>query len=199
MGPAPRLDLEEAMADTRLPLRDMAVDLAKLERVLADRLGDAAKGTQLARAYLDGVQEFAYDRTTGSGAVPTSLTGERVELLLSVSKGLSRLIDAREIECVLRVIPAVAKRLQLELRSTHEDTIRPFIYSWALAGASKGKRGLHKGVKGTPVTFGSEHQLEAFAVEAERTGHRVARDIDETTQQWTLFVADSFDLGPYLK
>ena len=175
----------------------MAIDTARLEATLEARLGDPAKARQLARAYLDGVQEYAYDRTTGGGAVPTNLTGERVELLLAVSKGLGRLIDGREIECLLRVTPAVAKRLQLELRSTHEDTIRPFIYRWALKDASLGKRGQHKGVKGRPVSFASEGQLEAFAAEAERTGLLVARDIDESTQQWTLYVVDGFDFGSH--
>jgi len=175
----------------------MAVDESALQAVLAARLGDSDAAKALARAYHDGVIAFAYQRTTGTGAVPTNLTGERVELLLEVSKGLGRLIDSREIECILRVVPAVAKRLQLELRSTHEDTIRPFIYRWALKGASLAKRGKHNGVTGRRVVFASEDQLEAFAAEAQRTGHSIARDIEETTQTWGRYVADGFDFGPY--
>ena len=173
------------------------MDASKLEATLVQRLGDAARAKRLAGAYLDGAHEFAFDRTTGTGSVPTTLTGERVGLLLAVSKGMGRLIDSREIECLLRVTPSVARRLQLELRSTHEDTIRPFIYQWALAKASTGKRGIHEGVTGTPVKFATEAQLEAFAVEAERTGMPITRDIDEGKQQWTLFVSDGFDFSAY--
>lgn len=175
----------------------MAVNDSKLEETLTQRLGDATKAKQLARAYLDGVHEFAFDRTTGTGSVPTTLMGERVELLLAVSKRMGRLIDSREIECLLRVTPSVAKRLQLELRSTHEDTIRPFIYRWALEKATAGKRGKHQGVTGTPVTFATEAQLEAFLVEAERTGVQVSKDVDEGKQQWALYVADGFDFSAY--
>jgi hypothetical protein len=172
-------------------------DETALEKVLADRLGDQGRATELATAYRGGVVDFAIERTTGQGGVPTTLVGERVELLLHISKRLGHLITEREIAALLRVNPSTARRLHVELRSVHEDTVRPFVYRYALQNAKLDGRGEHEGVSGLRVAFATEEQMDAFLTEAERTNLPVARKRDEVNRPWLLYVDSGFDLIPY--
>lgn len=169
----------------------------ELTKVLVDRLGEKARASELANAYLAGMADYAVQRTTGQGGVPTTLVGERVELLLHVSKQLGRLISEREVAALLRVNPGTARRLHIELRSVHEDTMRPFVYRYALQNAKSDGKGEHAGVGGVRVAFATEDQMEAFLTEAERTGLRVTRKRDEANLPWLLYVDPSFDLEEY--
>jgi hypothetical protein len=172
-------------------------DDSELRKVLADRLGDDGRAKDLATAYLAGMADYAIERTTGQGGVPTTLVGERVELLLHISKQLGHLITEREIAALLRVNPATARRLHIELRSVHEDVVRPFVYQYALQKAQLDCKGEHGGVKGTRVAFATEEQMEAFLIEAERTGLPVSRKRDEGNHPWLLYVAAGFDFTLY--
>lgn len=173
------------------------VDEGKLIEVLRGRLGEGARAKDLSSAYLTGMANYAVERTTGQGGVPTTLIGERVELLLHISKELGYLLTEREIAALLRVNPGTARRLHIELRSVHEDTVRPFVYRYALGGAKKDGTGRHQGVRGTRVSFVSEEQMEAFLIEAERTGIAVSRKRDEENLPWLLYVDVAFDLEAY--
>lgn len=172
-------------------------DTDALATVLNDRLGDKDRAAELAAAYLGGIREYAMDRTTGQGAVPTTLVGERVEVLLHISKRLGRLIREREIAALLRVNPTVARRLHVELRSMHEDTMRPFVYSYSLQKAKVDGKGEHEGVTGTRIVFATEEQMHAFLMEAERTNLPVTRKRDESNKPWLLYVSGQFDLAKY--
>jgi len=169
-------------------------DLAK---VLTDRLGDQGRAKELASGYLEGMADYAIERTTGQGGVPTTLVGERVELLLHISKRLGHLISEREIAALLRVNPATARRLHVELRSVHEDTVRPFVYRYALQNAKSDGKGEHDGVKGVRVVFATEEQMDAFLSEAGRTNLPVARKRDEGNRPWLVYVGAGFDLAAY--
>jgi hypothetical protein len=168
-----------------------------LEQVLANRLGDKKRAKELASAYLSGMTDYAVERTTGQGGVPTTLVGERVELLLNISRRLGHLITEREIAALLRVNPGTARRLHIELRSVHEDVVRPFVYQYALQGAETNGKGEHAGVQGTRVVFATEDQMTAFLSEAERTSVAVARKRDEANLPWLVYVDAGFDLSAY--
>jgi hypothetical protein len=168
-----------------------------LIKALSNRLGDEGRAKSVAAAYLNGIADYAIDRTTGEGAVPTTLVGERVELLLSISKRLGYLINEREIAALLRVNPSVARRLHIELRSVHEDVIRPFVYRYALGKAKIDGKGEHDGVTGSRVVFASKEQMNAFLMEAERTSLPTARKRDEVNKPWLLYVDSRFDLEAY--
>lgn len=172
-------------------------DEDELTKVLAGRLGDDARAKELTAAYLSGIANYAIERTTGQGGVPTTLVGERVELLLHISKQLGHLITERQIGALLRVNPGTARRLHIELRSVHEDTVRPFVYRYALQNARTEGKGEHYGVVGTRVAFATEEQMEAFLTEAGRTSLPVARKRDETNLPWLLYVHSGFDLTAY--
>ena len=169
----------------------------ELTKVLTGRLGDEARAKELTDAYLSGMTDYAIERTTGQGGVPTTLVGERVELLLHISKRLGHLISEREIAALLRVNPATARRLHIELRSVHEDTVRPFVYRFALQNAKADGKGEHDGVVGTRVVFQTEEQMEAFLSEAARTNLPVTRKRDEANSPWLLYVDSSFDPSLY--
>jgi hypothetical protein len=49
---------------------------AELVKVLADRLGSVGRAKELAGAYIGGMADYAIERTTGEGGVPTTLVGE---------------------------------------------------------------------------------------------------------------------------
>jgi hypothetical protein len=175
----------------------MANDDEELVRVLEARLGSAERAKELAKAYLDGVRDFAVQRTTGEGGVPTTLVGERVEVLLHISKRLGRLITEREISAFLRVNPGTARRLHVELRSVHEDTVRPFVYLYALQNAKTDGKGEHDGVRGVRLVMSSKDQMEALLLEAERTGVPVVCKRDEDDKPWLVYVDGGFDLASY--
>jgi hypothetical protein len=140
---------------------------------LGRRLGDFERGKHLATNYEAGVLAWASKRTAGSGGVPTTLVGERVELLLEVSVALKELLTEREIAALLRVTPGTARRLSNELLSMYEDTVQPFIFDYALDGARLHGTGEYSNVKGRRVTFRSEEQLEAFLGSSSRSGEWV--------------------------
>lgn len=48
----------------------------ELAKVLADRLGDKGRAKELATGYLGGIADYAIERTTGQGGVPTTQVGE---------------------------------------------------------------------------------------------------------------------------
>jgi len=52
-------------------------------------------------------------------------------------------------------------------------------------------------VKGARIAFATEEQLDAFLMEAERTGLRVARKRDDPNRPWLVYVDSRFDLAPY--
>jgi hypothetical protein len=172
-------------------------DKDELVKVLASRLGSEKRAKELAAAYLVGMSDYALERTIGQGGVPTTLVGERVELLLNISRRLGHLITEREIAALLRVNPGTARRLHVELRSVHEDIVRPFVYRYALEGAKTDGKGQHGGVQGTRVVFDTEEQMTAFLSEATRTGVPAARKRDEANSPWLLYVVGGFDLSAY--
>ena len=79
----------------------------------------------------------------------------------------------------------------------HEDTVRPFVYRYALQNAKTEGKGEHDGVVGMRVAFATEEQMQAFLTEAERTSLPVARKRDETNLPWLLYVHSGFDLTVY--
>ena len=164
---------------------------------LGRRLGDTKRGKQLAEKYEEGVLSWARKRTAGAGGVPTTLIGERVELLLEVSVALKQLLTAREIAALLRVTPGTARRLSNELLSMYEDTVQPFIFRYALEGAQNVGPGDYQGVKGRRVSFASDEQLEAFQTEAKRIALPVTRKRGVAEHPALLYVHESFPLADH--
>jgi hypothetical protein len=75
--------------------------------------------------------------------------------------------------------------------------VRPFVYRYALQNAKREGTGEHEGVKGARIAFATEEQLDAFLIEAERTGLRVARKRDDPNRPWLVYVDSRFDLASY--
>jgi hypothetical protein len=168
-----------------------------LAQVLGRRLGSDDRGKRLAEKYEEGVLAWARKKTAGGGAVPTTLVGERVELLLEVSVALKELLNEREIAALLRVTPGTARRLSNELLSMYEDTVQPFIFRYALDGARDLGPGEYQGVKGRRVSFSSTEKLEVFQVEAKRSALPVARKRGEAEHPALLYVPNSFAFSEY--
>lgn len=165
--------------------------------VLGRRLGDVARAEHLAARYEEGILAWARTRTAGSGAVPTTLVGERVELLLAISVALKELLTEREIAALLRVTPGTARRLSEELRSMYEDTIQPFIFRYALENAKNLGPGDYHGVRGYRIAFESEDQLGAFMTEAKRTALPVARKRGDEEHPALAYVHETFKFADY--
>jgi hypothetical protein len=165
--------------------------------VLGRRLGDAARGKHLAAKYEEGVLAWARKRTAGSGAVPTTLVGERVELLLEISVALKELLTEREIAALFRLTPGTARRLSEELRSMYEDTIQPFIFRYALENARNLGPGDYQAVRGYRIAFDSEDHLTAFMTEAKRTALPVARKRGDEEHPALLYVHETFPFAEY--
>lgn len=168
-----------------------------IQDALERRLGDLPRAKDLAAAYRAGVVSWAVDRTTGGGSVPTTLVGERVDLLLAVSLELKGMLLDREIAALLRVTMGTAKRLGSELRAVYEDVIQPFVYDYALADAKKLEAGEYDGVHGYRVSFETPEKLDAFLTEARRTGLKASRKRGEPDLPWLLYVDGTFDFAAY--
>ena len=172
--------------------------MTNIEEKLAKRLGNASDAQDLAKAYIEGVDDWAREWTSGEGPVPTTLIGERVQLLLHVSKQARRLLTDREIAALWRLTPGTARRIAAELRAMHEDTIQPFIYDYAFSGAKKAGFGEYEGTKGTIISFDSQSKLDAFVTEASRTSVDHAVKKGDAEHPHKAYVGEGIDLDRYL-
>lgn len=173
-------------------------ELERLAAALENRLGRHRDGKRLAEAYLHAVQWQAFERAVGSGPPATAFGSDRIDLLMHVSKELSRLITDEEIGALMRVTPATARRWHRELLAVYADDANPLAISWSLEEARRLNRAEEAGVVGEKVGFPSADSRDVFVEQMERLGHRVVILHGERTQPWVALVSDDFPLDDYL-
>lgn len=149
------------------------MDLTELDTALRRRLpahGDQER-KRLGKAYVDGVTDHAMARTLGVGPVPSTLSGERADLIAAVSRRLQRILSADEVAALLRITRTAAASVNKTLLAVYDD-LPDLAMTSAFAGARRKGRG-SKGevVDGFKVRFASEERMTAAQRELERRGY----------------------------
>jgi hypothetical protein len=163
-----------------------------LQATIARRLGARSDAAKLTSAYLDAMAHNAFARTVQSGPVPTSLTAERSEILIEISRQLERIIEDYEIQALFRVTASQARTLRTTLLAVHSDDADELELQWSLVGASSPGRTKGGSVTGPRITFTGEDRRDAFVEYAERGGHAVEVIHGESASPWQVVVGDTF-------
>ncbi|GAB3655391.1 hypothetical protein [Glycomyces tarimensis] len=167
----------------------------RLRNVIALRVGARSDAGALTTAYLDAMARSAYARTVEPGPVPTSLTSERSEILVQISRQLGRVIEDFEIQALFRVTPTQARSMRRMLQATHSDEVNELDLAWSEVGAVRGKhRKSGRTVTGEVVIFAAEDRRDAFVAYAERTGYPVEVVRGEPDAPWQVIVGDAFPI-----
>lgn len=168
--------------------QDMS-DKDDLEAAIGRRLGQRGNASQLADAYLSGVEAYAIERTTANGPVPTSLPVERAAMLFEVCQKLGRVIEDYEIEALLRLPPALAKAVRRTLLATYPDSTNSLIVAWAIQGAKyRGKFELD--FVGHKIQFADSDRRDGYKEVKQREGIKV-QDIVDEQHPWSALVDEN--------
>ncbi len=166
---------------------------ARLDSVVARRLGNRSDARSLVAAYLDAMARNAYVRTVESSPVPSTLTDERSLLLIEISRQLGRVIEDFEIEALLRVPRAKARAMRTTMLATYADDVDQVTQAWALRGARKGERvKTDEGWTGSTVVLASEDRRDQFVDLLERRGIPVSVILGDAKRPWLVAVGDDF-------
>lgn len=163
-----------------------------LRETVARRLGARSDAALLTSAYLDAMAHFAYARTVETGPVPTSLTAERSEILIEISRQLERVIEDYEIQALFRVTAPQARAMRTMLLAVHSDDADRLELRWSLIGAMNLGRGRGETVAGPLIVFTSEDRRDAFVEYAERGDYSIELILGESAAPWQVVVSDAF-------
>jgi hypothetical protein len=165
---------------------------ARLEQVVARRVGARSKAKDLVAAYLDAMARHAFAHTTDAGPVPTSLTAERSAILIEISRQLHRVIEDFEIQALLRVSATQARSMRTTLLATYSDDADDLTLEWSLRDARTGRRRKVDSFTGTEIFLDSEDRRDAFVAYARRNGVPVEVVLGDDARPWQIVVGDAF-------
>ena len=170
----------------------------RIARALRARLGPSADADALAKAYMEASHSHALSRTLGTGPVASSISADRADLMINVSRELGRLVDRSEIEALLRIPAAAAASVLKLMVATYTDDAGPLQIAWCLQGAYSDGVGTHGPIAdGSRVVLADRDRLEGLLESLHRDGVNVVAKTDEPELRNLVVIDAGFDVKPY--
>ena len=168
--------------------------MEELNQILKDRAASrfqalagvpANHATELVQIALLAAQDQVLEAVAGSGAIPSTMTALRAELLYHVCLRAKRVLEQREVEVLFRAVPVSARTILATMRATYRDAIHQQFADRMRTAARVEAGGTDASTRTWTLTFSDPSDGQTAWDEVQRLGladvSKVSTDLKEVT------------------